>query len=123
VSPSRAWLARRFCDVYSLIGLFTCQLTNCEPAFGTGEIRGPDIGLRRTFNDLVRATQAEGVVTKSISGHVTDRMRERCSTVAPLEQRTSIAKVIDFAQARRPAEGGEHAAQSGEHKEKAGGLD
>ena len=84
-------------------------------------------GLRRTFNDLARAAQVEGVVTKSISGHVTDRMRERYSTVAPIEQRASIAKVIDFAQARRPAEGGEQrgeqAPQSGEQKEKAGGFD
>jgi integrase len=83
-------------------------------------------GLRRTFNDLARAAQVEGVVTKSISGHLTDRMRERYSTVAPIEQRASIARVIDFAHARRPAEGGEQsgeqAPQSGEHKEKAGRL-
>ena len=84
-------------------------------------------GLRRTFNDLARAAQVEGVVTKSISGHLTERMRERYSTVAPIEQRASIAKVIDFAQAKRPAEGGEqsgeHAPQSWEHQEKAGGFD
>jgi hypothetical protein len=80
-------------------------------------------GPRRTFNDLARATQVEGVVTKSISGHVTDRMRERHSTVAPIEQRASIAKVINFAQARRLAGGGEQAPQSGEQKEKAGGFD
>jgi hypothetical protein len=54
-------------------------------------------GLRRTFNDLARAAQVEGVVTKSISGHLTERMRERYSTVAPIEQRASIARVIDFA--------------------------
>jgi hypothetical protein len=44
-------------------------------------------GLRRTFNDLARVAQVEGVVTKSISGHLTERMRERYSTVAPVEQR------------------------------------
>ncbi|HKY36274.1 MAG TPA: hypothetical protein VJN18_10065 [Polyangiaceae bacterium] len=92
-------------------------------------------GLRRTFNDLARAAQVEGVVTKSISGHVTDRMRERYSTVAPIEQRASIARVIDFAQARstlaslasqgsEPAtsgeQTGEQAPQSGEQKENAG---
>ncbi len=37
-------------------------------------------GLRRTFNDLARAAHVEGVVTKSISGHLTERMRERYST-------------------------------------------
>ena len=90
-------------------------------------------GLRRTFNDLTRAAQVEGVVTKSISGHLTERMRERYSTVAPIEQRASIARVIDFAQAKPatnsgdavPSNGehapsGEHAPQSGEHQEKTG---
>src|SRR5215207_1950320 len=57
-------------------------------------------GLRRTFNDLARAAQVEGVVTKSIPGHLTARMRERYSTVASVEQRASIARVIDFAQAK-----------------------
>jgi hypothetical protein len=55
----------------------------------------------------------EGVVTKSISGHVTDRMRERYSTVAPIEQRASIAKVIHFAPARRPSGGGEQKEDAG----------
>ena len=32
-------------------------------------------------------------MTKSISGHQTDRMREHCSTV-PLEQRRSIGAVL-----------------------------
>jgi integrase len=94
-------------------------------------------GLRRTFNDLARAAQVEGVVTKSISGHLTERMRERYSTVAPIEQRASIARVIDFAQAKpatnsadtvpptgEPApsgeQTGEHARGGGEHQEKTG---
>lgn len=94
-------------------------------------------GLRRTFNDLARAAQVEGVVTKSISGHLTKRMRERCSTVAPIEQRPSIARVIDFAQAKPVANGGdavpsigepaasgeqtgEHTPGRGEHQEKTG---
>ena len=92
-------------------------------------------GLRRTFNDLARAAQVEGVVTKSISGHLTERMRERYSTVAPIEQRASIARVIDFAQAKPAANSGdavpsivepaasgeqtgEHAPGAGEHQRK-----
>lgn len=92
-------------------------------------------GLRRTFNDLARAAQVEGVVTKSISGHLTERMRERYSTVAPIEQRASIARVIDFAQAKPAAntgdavpsneehapsgeQTGEHTPPSGEHQRK-----
>jgi hypothetical protein len=78
-------------------------------------------GLRRTFNDLARAAHVEGVVTKSIFGHLPERMRERYSTVAPIEQRASIARVIDFARAKWPAvTSGEHAAPSGEQKENAG---
>ena len=38
-------------------------------------------GMRRTFNDLARVANVEALVTKSISGHLTDRMREHYSTV------------------------------------------
>jgi integrase len=51
-------------------------------------------GLRRTFNDLARTAKVEALVTKSISGHVTDRMREHYSTVQPIEQRESIGRVL-----------------------------
>jgi len=51
-------------------------------------------GLRRTFNDLARAASVEALVTKSISGHVTDRMREHYSTVHLVEQRESIGAVL-----------------------------
>ncbi len=45
-------------------------------------------------------------------------MRERYFHVALIEERASIAKVIDVAQARRPAGGGEQAPPNGEHKKK-----
>ena len=51
-------------------------------------------GLRRTFNDLARTARVEALVTKSISGHLTDRMREHYSTVRPVEQRESIGAVL-----------------------------
>jgi integrase len=51
-------------------------------------------GMRRTFNDLARAANVEWLVTKSISGHATDRMVEHYSTVSGAEQRESIAKVV-----------------------------
>jgi hypothetical protein len=51
-------------------------------------------GLRRTFNDLARAADVETLVTKSISGHATDRMREHYLTVQPVEQRESIGRVL-----------------------------
>ena len=33
-------------------------------------------GLRRTFNDLTRRAGVDGVVIKSLTGHVTEKMRE-----------------------------------------------
>ncbi len=72
-------LRQPFAKVSSLIGL---------------EIHFTPRGLRRTFNDLARAANVEALVTKSISGHQTDRMREHYSTVQPLEQRRSIGAVL-----------------------------
>jgi integrase len=57
-------------------------------------------GLRRTFNDLARAAEIEGVVTRSISGHLTERMQRHYSTVNADEQRRGIARVIDLVAAR-----------------------
>jgi hypothetical protein len=51
-------------------------------------------GLRRTFNDLARAAEVESLVTRSISGDLTDRMRQHYSTVTPGEQRESIGRVL-----------------------------
>jgi integrase len=53
-------------------------------------------GMRRTFNDLARAANVEALVTRSISGHQTDRMREHYSTVTPDEQRRSIGNVVSL---------------------------
>jgi hypothetical protein len=50
--------------------------------------------MRRTFNDLMRAAQVEAIVTRSISGHMTERMQDHYSTVSGAEQRAGIAKVI-----------------------------
>jgi len=58
-------------------------------------------GMRRTFNDLMRAAQVEAIVTRSISGHLTERMQDHYSTVSGAEQRASIAKVIDLMTPRK----------------------
>lgn len=55
-------------------------------------------GMRRTFNDLARAAKVESLVTKSISGHLTDRMKDNYSTVQPDEQRRSISRVLSLVQ-------------------------
>jgi len=72
-------LRKPFAKVGALIGL-EMSFTPC--------------GLRRTFNDLARTARVEALVTKSISGHLTDRMREHDSTVHPVEQRDSIGAVL-----------------------------
>jgi integrase len=53
-------------------------------------------GMRRTFNDLARAAKVEAIVTRSISGHLTERMQHHYSTVRPDEQRESIARVVEL---------------------------
>ena len=57
-------------------------------------------GLRRTFNNLARAARVDDLVTRSISGHLTERMQHH-STVNAVEQRAGTASVIDLATRRR----------------------
>lgn len=56
--------------------------------------------LRRTFNDLARAAQVNDLVTRSISGHLTEAMQHHYSTVNGAEQRAALAKVIRLVDAR-----------------------
>ena len=53
--------------------------------------------MRRTFNDLCRRAEVRDVVTRSISGHLTEGMQRHYSTVAADEQRASLAKVVSLA--------------------------
>ncbi len=53
-------------------------------------------GLRRTFNDLARRAGVDAVVTKSLTGHVTERMREHYSTVGLEEKRQAVAGVVSL---------------------------
>jgi integrase len=72
-------------------------------------------GMRRTFNDLARAAKVEAIVTRSISGHLTERMQHHYSTVRPEEQRASIARVIHLfgdAGSSAPSIGAEHGTTS-----------
>jgi integrase len=78
-------------------------------------------GLRRTFNDLARVAQVEAVVTRSISGHATERMQEHYSTVNGAEQQAALARVVKLFTAVPGGEhGGERPSKSGEHTKKAG---
>jgi integrase len=69
-------------------------------------------GLRRTFNDLARAANVHDVVTRSISGHLTERMQHHYSTANAVEQREGIARVIELA-GRRHAPAGDQRSTSG----------
>ncbi len=81
--------------------------------------------LRRTFNDLARAAQVNDLVTRPISGHLTEKMQHHYSTVNGNEQRDGLAKIISI-MSRLPAKApdgedrGEEACARGEEKEKAG---
>jgi integrase len=80
-------------------------------------------GMRRTFNDVMRLAKVEAVVTKSISGHQTDRMREHYSTVTPDEQLRSIGNVVSlFGPPKSGEGGGEGTPASGEGKQEARGT-
>jgi len=84
--------------------------------------------LRRTFNDLARAARVQDVVTRSISGHLTEDMQRHYSTVSGDEQRQALAKVIDLTRAqaerdlraRSGQQGGQQKEESGQHGQQAG---
>jgi integrase len=78
---SESFLKKAFATVSRLVGL---------------NKRFTPRGMRRTFNDLMRIAKVEAIITKSISGHLTDRMREHYSTVTPDEQRESIGNVVQL---------------------------
>jgi integrase len=50
-------------------------------------------GLRRTFNDLARKAKVDAVVTKALTGHVTEKMREHYSSVDLEEKRAAVSAV------------------------------
>lgn len=62
--------------------------------------------MRRTFNDLARAAKVSDIVIKSISGHLTDRMKEHYSTVGDEEQRASLGRIVSLAGFREARAGG-----------------
>ena len=57
-------------------------------------------GMRRTYQDLARAAEVTGIVTRAVSGHATETMQEHYSTVAASEMRAGLAKVFSIATGR-----------------------
>jgi hypothetical protein len=71
----------------------------------------------------------EDLVTKSISGHLTDRMKDHYSTVSPSEQSEGIDRVVKLVASAQPPEQpaddggmhrGMHEVESGMPDEKTG---
>jgi hypothetical protein len=54
-------------------------------------------GMRRTFQDLARRAQVEGLVQRSICGHLTEEMTELYSSVGQDEVRAAMEKVVSLA--------------------------
>ena len=70
-------------------------------------------GMRRTFNDLARASNVEAIVTRSISGHLTEEMQNHYSTVRGPEQREGISRVVDLMTAPSEAPSGTQSGTQG----------
>lgn len=65
----------------------------CLKAIGLQE-RFTVHGLRRTFNDLTRRAGADGIVTRALTGHVTESMTAHYSTVGLDEERAAVDGVV-----------------------------
>jgi site-specific recombinase XerD len=53
--------------------------------------------MRRTFQDLARQAAVDGLVQRSICGHLTEEMTERYSSVAQAEVEAALGKVVSLA--------------------------
>jgi hypothetical protein len=54
-------------------------------------------GMRRTFQDLARRAAVDGLVQRTICGHLTEEMTERYSSVAQAEVQAALGKVVSLA--------------------------
>jgi hypothetical protein len=59
-------------------------------------------GMRRTFNSFSLAADTNNLVTRSISGHLTEKMQEEYTTVWAPKQQQAIASVIELMGAPAP---------------------
>jgi hypothetical protein len=50
-----------------------------------------------TFQDLARLAEVNGLVQRSICGHLTEEMTERYSSVAQVEVEAALGKVVSLA--------------------------
>jgi integrase len=72
--------------------------------------------MRRSFQDLARTAEVRDIVTRSISGHATEQMQRRYSTVTDEEQASCLTRILQMMPppaSTLPAPEGEHL---GEHR-------
>ena len=60
----------------------------------------PQRDLRRTYNGLARTGEVNALVTRSVSGHLTEQMQNHYSTVSEAEQREGLARIIALTKVR-----------------------
>jgi hypothetical protein len=60
------------------------------------DLRVTPRAMRRTFNDLARKAKVHDLVTRSISGHLTERMQRHYSTAQREEMLTAVGRVVSF---------------------------
>ena len=58
-------------------------------------------GLRYTFTDLIRLSNADAVVRRALTGHVTQEMQDHYSNVGTEEKRAAIAGAVRLIEAVR----------------------
>lgn len=63
-------------------------------------------GLRYTFTDLVRLANVDAVVRRALTGHVTEQMQRKYSSVGLEEKRTAVAGVLRLVPPQGGANGG-----------------
>jgi hypothetical protein len=78
--------------------------------------------MRRTFQDLARRAAVDGLVQRSICGHLTEEMTERYSSVAQVEVEAALGKVVSLAGYRDLLGGASSGARSGGNSESGGKL-
>ncbi len=74
---------------------------------------GDEKAMRRTFQDLARRAAVDGLVQRSICGHLTEEMTERYSSVAQVEVEAALGKVVSLAGYRDLLGGASSGARSG----------
>ena len=86
------WVFPSLCGTLKTPGSLNRTWAGALKAIGLNE-RFTVHGLRRTFNDLTRRAGADGMVTRALTGHVTESMTAHYSTVGLDEKRAVVAGV------------------------------